>query len=89
MGNYAIVIHGTGSHHNYKIDDERHITGQGEGDADKMARDFVQALKDKGHNVESATITAGGREDVLEPMKYYVRAEPDPAICPADAPLGG
>ena len=55
MGNYHIAIEGTGQHHN---------NGDPK-DADVLAAKFAQELKDAGHNVESATITHGGRNDVM------------------------
>lgn len=44
MGRYAIVIVATGSHHN----PDHH------GDADKMAHQFCNKLREAGHSVESA-----------------------------------
>ena len=52
MGNYTIVVQGTGAHHNTERS----------GDADKLAEDFVQELKAKGHHVHHASITHGGHE---------------------------
>lgn len=52
MGNWAIVVQGTGGHHNRNYPK----------DANRMAAAFVQDLKDAGHTVESATFTHGGRD---------------------------
>jgi hypothetical protein len=51
MGDWAIVVHGTGAHHNkdYPID------------ADRMAQEFVDKLIAAGHQVQLATFTSGGR----------------------------
>lgn len=50
MGNWAIIIQGTGQHHNDQ-----------DNDADRIAAQFTDALVKAGHNVESATFTSGGR----------------------------
>jgi uncharacterized protein (DUF2237 family) len=63
MGNYAIVVHGTGSHHNGLRTD-----------ADQMAADFVEHLRAKGHNVTSASIVSGGEHDLLDPGSRYPMA---------------
>ena len=52
MGNWTIVIEGTGSHHN-NLDPS---------DADVMAMRFIQALEENGHHVEHASITTAGRD---------------------------
>ena len=52
MGNYTIVVQGTGTHHNNKA----------EGDANVIAEKFVQELKAKGHHVHHASITHGGKK---------------------------
>lgn len=65
MGNWTIVIQGTGQHHNFEQDADRKVTGQDPKDADKMARRFVQDLKAAGQNVEHATITHGGRDQAM------------------------
>lgn len=52
MGNYAIVILGTGAHHNKDYPQ----------DANKMMEKFVEELKKASHTVEVATFTYGGRE---------------------------
>lgn len=54
MGNWHIAIEGIGPHHNKGYDK----------DADKMAVEFVKALRAAGHTVEAATFTHGGRDDV-------------------------
>jgi len=55
MGNWNISIEGIGIHHN-KV----------EKDANEMARKFVKALKEAGHNVNKASFTYGGAEDLNE-----------------------
>lgn len=64
MGDYTLVIHGTGSHHNKKVVDGKEVRGNT--DADHLLDKFVQELKDNGHVVEVATITHGGRENIRE-----------------------
>ena len=54
MGNWNINIQGVGCHHNENY----------QNDANKMADEFVQKLKDAGHTVEAATFTHGGKEDL-------------------------
>ena len=54
MGNWNINIQGAGCHHN-----ENNPT-----DADRMAAEFVLALKAAGHTVESANITFGAKEEI-------------------------
>lgn len=52
MGDWAIVIHGTGVHHNTQIDLKE--------DADKMFDDLVRVLEEAGHTVRHAEFTYGG-----------------------------
>lgn len=65
MGNCTIVVHLTGSHHNE----------DNPSDANRMAAAFVDKLKAAGHNVEHASITHGGREDLLSSTSY-TRSKP-------------
>lgn len=60
MGNWNITIRGVGAHHNtgYPVD------------ANRMAAEFVQKLRDAGHTVASATITYGGEDDLSAPKRY-------------------
>ena len=60
MGNWAIVVHGVGQHHNRL--DER--------DANRMAAKFVADLKAAGHSVVSATFTHGGADDLGDAGQY-------------------
>jgi hypothetical protein len=62
MGDYTLVIHGTGAHHNNKVVEGKEVRGNT--DADHLLDKFVQELKDNGHVVEVATITHGGRETI-------------------------
>ena len=55
MGNWVIHIEGTGSHHNSRADI----------DANEKAKEFVHELIGIGQSVESATFTAGGRDNVM------------------------
>lgn len=53
MGQWTIVIHGTGAHHN-----------RAEYDADWIAREAVEKLRKAGHSISGATFTAGTRDDM-------------------------
>ncbi|HLA60950.1 MAG TPA: hypothetical protein VK626_01770 [Nitrospiraceae bacterium] len=55
MGNWVIHIEGTGSHHN----------SNPASDANEKAKEFVHELIGIGQTVESATFTAGGRDNVM------------------------
>ena len=61
MGDWAIVVHGTGAHHNKDYPT----------DADRMAQKFVDDLVIAGHQVNLATFTAGGRTvlDTIDNLK--------------------
>lgn len=54
MGNWAIVIEGTGWHHNNGRPD----------DADHLARQAVKTLVEAGQRVTHAAFVAGGAEDI-------------------------
>jgi hypothetical protein len=60
MGQWNITIRGTGVHHN------KHNPT----DANRMAAEFVKALKAAGHNVVSASITFGVDEDITDTEWY-------------------
>lgn len=62
MGDWHIAIEGNGPHHNKEYDK----------DANKMAAEFVKALRAAGHSVESATFTHGGRDDLLQSQEPVV-----------------
>ena len=51
MGDWAIVVHGTGAHHNKDYP----------ADADRMTQKFIDDLVAAGHQVALATFTSGGR----------------------------
>jgi hypothetical protein len=53
MGNFTIVITGTGSHH-----------GGNDFDADAIAKLLVAALITKGHSIDHASITCSSRQDI-------------------------
>jgi hypothetical protein len=55
MGNFSINIQGVGCHSNQ----------DNPTDADRMAADFVKSLVEAGHHIESASITHGGKQDLL------------------------
>ncbi len=92
MGNYTIVIHGTGAHHNWaKVQDPRDnrpgrelISGRtNDYDADLMFAEFVDALKAKGHNITGATFTHGG----MEGADNVIRADyQNPHLPPREKP---
>lgn len=52
MGNWTMLIEGTGQHHN----------NEDPNDANVMFSEFVGKLKEAGQNVEHATFTNGARE---------------------------
>ena len=60
MGDWTIVVEGTGAHHNKDFPQ----------DADRMAQKFVDALISAGHEVRLATFTSGGRT-VLDISENY------------------
>ena len=65
MGNWTLLIEGTGCHHN----------GKEEIDADLLAPKLVQQLRDQGQTIDHATFTAGGRQTAVPgPTDEY---EPD------------
>lgn len=57
MGCWTITIQGIGAHHN--VDNE--------GDANKITEKFVKELVLAGHNVQSASFTHGGRDELTIP----------------------
>ncbi len=59
MGNWNITIRGMGQHHN-RCDPA---------DANRMAADFVQRLRDAGHQVLEQSFTHGGSDDI-DGQKY-------------------
>lgn len=68
MGQWTIVIHGTGAHHNWATTDgpdgrTGYITGRkNDYDADLMFAEFVDQLKERGHTITGSTFTHGGME---------------------------
>lgn len=62
MGQWNITIRGTGIHHNKKNPN----------DANRMAAEFVRALKDAGHQVRSASFTFGAEDDVTDHKQYLI-----------------
>ena len=81
MGNWTLVIQGTGPHHNFKQLDANKLVPDGEGDyerhchdADYMAATFVRELKAKGQTVTAATFTSGGTDDISRD-RHVLKAE--------------
>src|SRR5258707_423550 len=60
MGNWTITIHGISCHHNEAL----------EADANRLAAKFADELRAAGHNVEHASFTHGGREDLLSASSH-------------------
>lgn len=61
MGNWNITIRGVGVHHN---------DGRLPEDANRMAAEFVQKLRDAGHTISHASIAFGGEDDLSTPKRY-------------------
>jgi hypothetical protein len=76
MGDWAIVVVGTGCHHN----------GKPEIDANLAAEDFVRRLRSQGHTIVSATFTKGGRDDLLNKVMdnstFSIQVNGRPRIAP-------
>ena len=87
MGNWAIVIHGTGVHHNTRTEEvpqtdalpAHKVVSVLESDANVMAAEFVKLLKEKGHTVTAAHFTAGGTEGLGDPEAYLKNYKPEGA----------
>lgn len=62
MGNWNITIRGVGVHHN--------LDKKLEADANRMAAEFVEKLKEAGHSIVAASITHGGEEDITDAGEY-------------------
>lgn len=54
MGQWTIVIHGTGQHHN----------GGDDKDANRMLKDFVTNLRNSGQMIDDARFTHSAREKI-------------------------
>lgn len=52
MGDWTIVIEGTGCHHNGSAAEEFH-------DADLMTKEFIERLKGAGHQIRHASFNCG------------------------------
>jgi hypothetical protein len=57
MGNWNIIIQGTGPHHNNKP----------EIDANELAKEFVKKLIEQGQSIQGASFTSGSEEWLLPP----------------------
>lgn len=53
MGNWTLVIEGTGPHHNGKPED-----------VERLAAGIVKVLEQKGHYIEAAHVVTGKRDDI-------------------------
>ena len=56
MGDWAIFVKGIGIHHNRKM----------EKDANRMAAKFVKELREAGHNVQFASFTHSGNDNIAD-----------------------
>lgn len=67
MGNWNFNIQGVGAHHN-----------QLPSDIDYLAAEFIASLADKGHKVEQATLTYGGKEDMTpkDMVTFLINGQP-------------
>jgi hypothetical protein len=81
MGNWTLVIQGTGAHHNFRQLDKSRLVPDGEGDyerncddADYRAARFVRELKANGQTVVAATFTSGGTDDINRD-RHILKAE--------------
>jgi len=81
MGNWTIVVQGTGPHHNFKQVEANKLIPDGEGDyerncqdADYLAARFLRDLKATGQSVTSATFTSGGTDDISKD-RHTLKAE--------------
>lgn len=67
MGDWNIMIQGTGCHHN----------ADNPGDAEKLAAGFVKTLKENGHSIDSATFTCGARMDLKPKVTTTTGVSPE------------
>lgn len=89
MGQFTIVVHGTGAHHNWASTDEGPnkagflLGRRNDYDADLLFSEFVELLKSKGHTITGATFTVGGMEgaDNIIPRDFI-----NPRLAPIDEP---
>jgi hypothetical protein len=65
VGNWNINVQGVGAHHNADYHQ----------DANRMASQFVQALIDAGHTVQSATFTSGSADNLLPVLEVETLAK--------------
>ena len=57
MGDWTIIIEGSGVHHNRNLPN----------DANRMTSRFVKQLKEAGHTIKKGTFVLGYPEDVTKP----------------------
>lgn len=81
MGQWNITITGVGAHHN---DDYPQ-------DANRMARRFVEELRNAGHTVEHASFTHGGRDEYPDLRPCVCGPDEACSRCehPKELPAGG
>jgi acetylornithine deacetylase/succinyl-diaminopimelate desuccinylase-like protein len=72
MGQYAIVVHGVGSHHNNDPEFR--------GDANVLAKEFVELLQQHGHRITHASFATDGgvNDNLLAPTSDQGAAPADP-----------
>lgn len=79
MGQFTMVIHGTGAHHNWATDEKGYIKGRrNDHDADLLFAEFVDHLKAKGHTITGATFTVGGMEGAENVIRTFSAGEGRP-----------
>lgn len=80
MGEWTLVIHGTGPHHNYRTIGKNVLIPDGEGDyertttdadgnisdADLLAREITKYLAEHGQKITGASFTVGRTTDVTQ-----------------------
>lgn len=80
MGQFTMVIHGTGAHHNWEADEKGYIKGRRNNyDADLLFAEFVDELKAKGHAITGATFTVGGMEGAENVIRQFTAKPADAA----------
>ncbi len=81
MGNWTLVIQGTGPHHNFNQLEPNKLVPDGNGDyerhcsdADYLGAGFVRELKANGQTVTAATFTSGVTDDINKD-RHVLKAE--------------
>lgn len=68
MGQWTIVIQGTGPHHNVSVEYPK--------DADRMTAEFARTLRAAGHFLSSVTFTSGSIYNYTEPDSHPAVLDP-------------